>query len=485
MDTLRQLKYLNDEESAKEWRTLRCLLRKTLKVPREDVRRLKKIGIDRVEALLQVHYAMVPLLWKRLRTLGGPYVREVALFCYYGQHEISREQWAQGKRPDIRNEVGVAEAFKSWCQWRPWVRGWRPRKRYRIAERFRQDMFFINSADRYLRSVEHKIDMKYKEVLYEGAFEEGGMQKLLEAAPTILLKAHRVPGDKPIPDLKYNPGTFDTYQAMLLWQKAYKAGKLNRMADGTEMFEEVEYMETRWERVRREKHELWTATLTVPQPTDGFKSIWSYNYDPCEEETDHEEEERQREVEEEDAAKEEAHQVAYNLNDDRYNAQKFVDGDYHKRKDVLSRIAVEEPPARQDQIIKELNSAIIRTEKKRKLYEALYDFRNVKRQREVVWEAYEELANPDCGTDFVYEWKPTDLQRYRAEVEANVAAVQRQLEYLAAAESGKAIWDRKRLAGVEANTAEADHQLVYLGTGVWSRSEESGVWSRSEVPPFK
>ena len=85
MDTMSQLEETQQRESAEEWRTLRCLLRKKLKVPRQDVCRLKMIGIDSIEALLQVHYTMVPNLWRRLKTRGGAYVHQVALFCFWYQ----------------------------------------------------------------------------------------------------------------------------------------------------------------------------------------------------------------------------------------------------------------------------------------------------------------------------------------------------------------------------------------------------------------
>ena len=103
----------------KEWRTLRCLLRKYLKVPRRDVNRLKKIGINSVQTLLRIHYTMIPDLWERLRTNKGPQVKMVAWFCYWAQEiEYDLEDgpmlWAcYGHRPGpIADDV--VERFDEW-----------------------------------------------------------------------------------------------------------------------------------------------------------------------------------------------------------------------------------------------------------------------------------------------------------------------------------------------------------------------------------
>ena len=109
---------LGKGDPKKDLRTLRCLLRKYLKVPRRDVSRMEQVGITSVRDLLQIHYTMVPDLWKRLRTHKGPQVAMVAWFCYWGQNiEYGLEEgpslWAAGERPgQIADDV--VERFISW-----------------------------------------------------------------------------------------------------------------------------------------------------------------------------------------------------------------------------------------------------------------------------------------------------------------------------------------------------------------------------------
>ena len=144
-----------------------------------------------------------------------------------------------------------------------------------------------------------------------------------------------------------------------------------------------------------------------------------------------------------DEAKEEkARDGAYELNNARYEAQEYVDGDCIRKRETLHRIACY---GNEDQVIKikELYFAVVRKERKRELFKALTDDREAKRHREIVKEAYREIVDPDCGEDFVYEWKPTDIEKFRDEVRANCAAADRQVELLAAATAGRKVYERK------------------------------------------
>ena len=241
--------------------------------------------------------------------------------------------------------------------------------------------------------------------------------------------------------MQHSPTYYQVYKMESKWEEAKRNGKLDKMIDLSPMIEELESESLRADWIKRERRELWTATLVVPQLADEFKPDVEYHYDSCGDETYQDDEDRLDVANDEHQAKETDRKRASDRDNGRYLAQNYVDaaGDEDTKSAILRSLGNYDE-AGQALRIKELYFALVRAEKNRKLLDALKDFRAVKKQRQVVMEAYEELADPDVGAGYRRGYTITDLQKYRAEVEKNCAEVNRQIKDLAAAESGRAAW---------------------------------------------
>ena len=408
-------------QAEREWRTLYCLLRKYCEVPRNNVLLMQSTGIVSVEALIQIHHTRIPLLWRRLGTLGEKHVLKVEHFCYWFQ-TINPNK---GRRPI---EDGVVEEYFHWLEiqkiFRPPGQNiyempmLKIQKRHSLAYR---ETFLESSVDRYIRSQRLGASVKYKPIYYDdkddvhGAFDPGfnrdrekeeessKEEKRFKAAPYILFNLIPANRGKPAPVLTLTPPSDSELEEAKTIFYAYNSTFLTEVNDSgmdpesnepmevVEVVDEWENNQQQLEREEKERRYLWAMAHEHPQPGDGFElDTKVYQHDPVGEETDSKDKDRIREYR---LRKEvEAVEISQEM------GRKWVEGGAKEKKEILTQLARSDDAEHIDQVIKELYQATVRKEFRMRVLLALCDLKKPAQQRAVVREYFHAVTGTYLST---------------------------------------------------------------------------------------
>ena len=401
MDSFREYKESSQGDSAKEWRTLRCLLRKQLDVPRRDISRLRRMGITSVERLLQIHYTMVPTLWIRVRIRGGAYVQKVAMFNYWAQEvEYNNDgemrgkmvpTWQQGWRPGTIAD-DVVERFAKWFEDEEIVIDPEFPEEYRtLYEENRRKVFMLSSVCRYANPEIVGEALPHRTITVKSYPNVSAIILLPQAAPYLLAEHHRVEG-QPVPKFKHTLSEEELEKARVLFREVgFEVGAVHdrEYVDAPAMRAE------RWaDRLVEEKRVLWEESMVVPQPTDGFESDRSFEEDSVGEDTDREDEKRRVDY----SAEEQIWREEYSTRAERRAGHRWAQEDTTIRACMMHNLAKADRET-QDRYIIQMYKATVREGHKRKILTALADLEDIKRQRTAIQAFCKEMIEPDCGSD--------------------------------------------------------------------------------------
>lgn len=387
-------------------------------VPRRDVKRLRRIGIDSIRALTAINWTKLPQVWARIKTSGGPHIRWVQCFCkYYPAQAGRRGNWLNGHNKHTNEElIKLFGQFKLTCayEWeadteapsnrpeeyhsvgyprRPWM--WEKSRAHDANTHI-----MVNMVARYYRSELVSRQYKLKRVYWE--LDEDEEEKLEQAAPYLLFECNPANRGKQVPVFADPPPSEqllqearELYRTAPFWLYANDDPRLFLPDDDEavdpeeevdEVVDELEPEDDRVDREALEQRKLWAESVLFPQVTDGFDFDRSYAFDPVGEDTDQEEETRARDWIARKAVREQQACQAM--------AEKWVKSKFARREILLDMLNYDEE--KQSLMISEIH----RAESRKRIFAALSDPKDPMGTRKVLRDYYLENSglNPGAAT---------------------------------------------------------------------------------------